>query len=48
VGGVLKGERGVACLEMGVALFLVLDVAKDEEGVEFCDLCVVIGDGVNE
>jgi hypothetical protein len=48
VGGVLKGERGVACLEMGVALFLELDIANDAEGVEFCDLCVVIGDGVKE
>ena len=43
----MKGERGVACLVMGVAFFLVLDVI-DEEGVEFCDLCVVMGEGVKE
>ena len=40
MGGVLKGERGVACLVMGVALFLVLDVDIEVE-VEFCDPRVV-------
>ena len=46
MGGVLKGERGVACLVTGVALFLVLDVDIEVE-VEFCDPCVVLlGDGV--
>ena len=46
MGGVLKGERGVACLVMGVALFLVLDVDIEVE-VEFCDPRVVLlGDGV--
>ena len=37
MGGVLNGERGVACLVMGI-VFLVLDKEEDEVVEEFCDL----------
>ena len=35
MGGVLKGDWGVACLVMGVALWVVEQ--DEEQEVEFCD-----------